>query len=246
MNYYKFEEITHRGDMSNYMLNRMGQLLNLGTGHKLRGTLDKGGYPTYMVTLDNGKRATLKAHRLVAEEFIPNPDDKPIVNHIDEDSTNSCVDNLEWVTYKENSNHATCQERKGRNREVPVNEYTMDGKYVRTWRSASCVGEFLSDFMYTVHAESSVAKCCQGKQVVSFGRVWRYYEGDTNDIVVVDNRRRKEERWYWGDLENAETIPEKYLYQPMETEAVMAYFMNLSKLTRAERRMLSEVFNKVR
>ena len=46
-------------------------------------------------------------HRIVATVFIPNPDRKPQVNHIDEDKMNNNVSNLEWVTAKENMNHGT-------------------------------------------------------------------------------------------------------------------------------------------
>jgi len=59
------------------------------------------GYLTFNL---NGKFK--KQHRLVAEAFIPNPENKPQVNHIDSDKTNNTIDNLEWVTASENTIHA--------------------------------------------------------------------------------------------------------------------------------------------
>lgn len=63
-------------------------------------------YPTYNLTYPNGKKKKTKIHRMVAETFIPNPENKPIVNHIDGNTKNFHCDNLEWVTEKENSRHA--------------------------------------------------------------------------------------------------------------------------------------------
>ena len=62
-------------------------------------------YPTYSLTLD-GSRKNIKVHRMVAETFIPNPDNKPIVNHLDGDTHNYHITNLEWATSSENSRHA--------------------------------------------------------------------------------------------------------------------------------------------
>lgn len=73
-------------------------------------------------------------HRLVAEAFIPNPLNKPQLNHIDEDKLNNCADNLNWMTAHENNNYATHQTRAHRSNMKKVKiltddyvEYIFDG-----------------------------------------------------------------------------------------------------------------------
>ena len=70
-----------------------------------RGWMNKCGYLSVMLTI-NGKQKRVGVHRLVAQAFIPNPDNKPQVNHIDGNKHNNKVDNLEWVTREENMQHA--------------------------------------------------------------------------------------------------------------------------------------------
>lgn len=73
--------------------------------HKLSPSYDRDGYPRVVLSV-NGKTFYKKVHYLVALTFIPNPENKPWVNHIDGNKKNNKVENLEWVTPCENVRHA--------------------------------------------------------------------------------------------------------------------------------------------
>lgn len=88
-----------------YKVSNLGNVYSFKTNKILKTPIGKRGYPNLNL-LKNGKQKLYVVHRLVAKAFIPNPDNKPEVNHIDGNKTNNCVDNLEWVTSRENTLHA--------------------------------------------------------------------------------------------------------------------------------------------
>lgn len=78
---------------------------NMRDGRILKASQDKKGYLRIHLTI-NRKRHSLKVHREVARAFLDNPDNLPQVNHKDGDKTNNAVSNLEWISNKDNAQHA--------------------------------------------------------------------------------------------------------------------------------------------
>lgn len=108
----------------NYFIYDNGDVYNASTQKILKGSIGEHGYKYYRLSKDNIK-TMFYAHRLVAEYFISNPDNLPVVNHIDGNKLNNNVDNLEWVSYSDNTTkwHNETQVKKERQQ---YEKYTED------------------------------------------------------------------------------------------------------------------------
>ena len=104
----------------------------------IKPTLCTNGYLEYQLPARGqpNRRKIFMAHRLVAEAFIPNPENKREVNHLDENPLNNKADNLCWVTPKENCNYGTrnlkCRECNRQNFKA-VRQYTKNGDFVKEY-----------------------------------------------------------------------------------------------------------------
>ena len=93
------------GSNGEYLVSNTGTIMTAKTGRLLKPTIDEYGYER-VALFKMHRTKHYRVHRLVAQAFIPNPDNKEQVNHIDGNKRNNNVENLEWVTNAENMRHA--------------------------------------------------------------------------------------------------------------------------------------------
>lgn len=159
-----------------YEVSSLGRLRSLdreSCGKHYRGKIhldnQTGKYITDILCKD-GTRSSRRRHRLVAEAFIPNPEGKSDVNHIDGNGHNNCISNLEWTSHKENTDHSW---KNGFTKMPPkvvreVDQFNKSGKYIKSFDSvkeaASAVGCFDGD----------ISRCCKGIRKSAGGYIWKY------------------------------------------------------------------------
>lgn len=143
---------------------------------------NNGNYRSVVLSKE-GKKTTRLIHRLVAEAFIPNPDDKPEIDHKDGDPTNNNANNLRWVTHKENDNFPIHRQRlseatkgckssqwgkfgKLHHNSIPVVRISLDG----TVTEYECLMAATRDGFNL----NAVWNCCNGRAKTHRGYVWMY------------------------------------------------------------------------
>lgn len=138
----------------------------LWKGKILKIRKDNVGY-LYCILYKNTRHKTSKVHRLVAQAFIPNPDNLPVINHKDEVKTNNRVENLEWCTQSYNINYGTRNEKVSK----PVLQIDKNtGQVISEYQSLREAGRQLNI------GNGSISRCCNGKQKTYKGYKWKFKE----------------------------------------------------------------------
>ena len=114
----------------------------------------------------NGQCKHYYVHRLVAEAFIPNPNNLPIINHKDENKQNNIVSNLEWCTYQYNNTYGKMNINRNKQKKK-ILQYDLEGNFIKEWES-------IAECNRNGFLQSKIILCCQGERKTHKGFIWRY------------------------------------------------------------------------
>ena len=124
-----------------------------------------------VVLYKNCQPKCYKIHRLVAEAFIPNPTNLPIINHKDENKLNNNVDNLEWCDAKYNSNYGKRNELVSKNQsKYKIIQKDLSNNIIKIWDN-------IWDLTHnTKYKKDNISCCCRGKLKTAYGYKWEYID----------------------------------------------------------------------
>lgn len=174
-------EISNLGNVKS--LSRNGKGIGKGKSRKetiLKPQKNNVGY-LFVCLCKNGIQKNFTIHRLVAEAFIPNPNNYTEVNHKDENKTNNYIDNLEWCTHKYNLNYGNYNKNmsiikygKHSGWGKSIFQYSKDGKLIKVYKTmteaAKSIGKDFNSF------RGSVNRLIKGesKKGLAYGFVWKF------------------------------------------------------------------------
>ena len=116
------------------------------------------------------KRKRYRVHRLVAEAFIPNPNNYKEINHKDENPNNNCVNNLEWCDRTYNINYGNRTQKASINKRKKIVQLSLNGDFIKVWNGAIDVEKELK--MYS----GNICSCLKNRRKTAYGYKWKYYE----------------------------------------------------------------------
>lgn len=163
-------EVSNFGRVRSFKRRKMKYLKPCPRGHS--------GYICVRLQFDDGHHKDYSIHNLVAMTFIPNPNNKPYVNHKDGNKKNNHIDNLEWVTASENTLHWYHELGAIENRGKRIYMYSKNGNYIREYRNAKFAGTELNI------DPSSIIACAHGQRKSAGEFLWSFEKKEKIDAFV--------------------------------------------------------------
>lgn len=170
-----------------YEISNLGNVKSLRSGKLLKQASNKDGYKMVSLTV-KGKSRGFSVHRLVALAFIPNPENLPEINHMDENPSNNCADNLEWCTRKYNLNYGGYRERMSKT----LLKDNVHRKSISAYDKKTLV--YVKSYDSITEAEKelglskgAIGQALSGKIKTSGGYIWKYNKKLTMKDLIPKN-----------------------------------------------------------
>ncbi len=169
----EWSDFIYKGNViPNYEVSTHGNIRRKETGRLLGERTNNLGYITISVMIDRKSRY-VSAHRAVAETYIPNPENLSEVNHKDKNPSNNCLENLEWISRRDNVIHSYKMGRKKHT--CPINQYGLSGNFIQTFSSIKEANEHLGV------KRSHINTCASGQRPTCLGYKWKYEKENIHD-----------------------------------------------------------------
>ena len=158
-----------------YRVSNLGRVLSVRRGKAIirKQRTNRQGYKIITTTIAKGKTVSRYVHRLVAEAFIPNPNNLPCIIHKDENPSNNRVDNLEWCTHKYKNNYGTRNQKLSKSKRKKV-FLTLNG--INGGRLYMAFPSMSEASNYTGICACSISACCIKRQKTAHNLIWRYLD----------------------------------------------------------------------
>ena len=153
-----------------YDITKEGVIINLKTNKKYKGRIKNNDYLAFETTINN-KYYSWLIHRLLAIKYIPNPNNYPVINHIDGNKLNNSIDNLEWCTQSDNVKHAFNTGLKKSTAKTVLQIDANTHKIINIFKSAK-EAERITGINH-----SYISKVCRGIKKTAGNNKWKYYNG---------------------------------------------------------------------
>ena len=171
-------------NFSNYEISNYGNIINKTTKYTLNPSI-KSGYLCLSLTNDDGDRKSIKIHRLVALSFIPNPENKYSVNHIDHNKLNNNLINLEWATSSEQNKHRRKPKKEIQELISSRAVWRIDkntNEKLECYKTIRAAAQWIFDNNLTSVKEfndgnnikTKISAVAQGRRLTTFGYKWEY------------------------------------------------------------------------
>lgn len=165
---YKISSLGNVKSLDRYYFNRYKEILI--KGKKIKPFITNNYYAINLHK--NGKGKTRYIHRLVAEHFIPKENNKPYVNHKNENKLDNRVANLEWCSPAYNINYGNCRKKISISNSTPVVQFDKNGKVLNTFYGMNEASRL------TGISSAAICKCCKGIIKKTHGYIFKYLRGN--------------------------------------------------------------------